>query len=378
MKTCLALLLAFLAGAVCHGAMTFVHPGALSSGAELDFIKARIASGDGPWKGEWDRIRASPYATRGPHALQHIDSKSADAGVSRDDAAASYTQALLWYFSGDDACARRSVAILDAWSGLQGFTAGTEQDRLQAGWIGAVFSEAAEIMRLYPGWSPKQMGEFQAMFRRAFYPQLNTASYWNGNVDLTQIDAMMGIAVFNEDEAEFRMALGRLRVRSQAYFYLASDGPMPRSIAGDKGDLRKFWYSPSKWVDGLTQETCRDNGHHAQYGLGSALHAAEIAWHQGVDVYTENQRRYTAAMELLASQFLTGSMEGVSRDPVASADRDDTWEVGYNHYHNRAGLTLPNTRRLILEQIRPRAARASWNLIYETLTHADLPAAGQH
>ena len=50
------------------------------------------------------------------------------------------------------------------------------------------------------------------MFKRAFYPQLNTASSWNGNVDLTQIDAMMSIAVFNEDDAEFNEGLRRLTV----------------------------------------------------------------------------------------------------------------------------------------------------------------------
>lgn len=354
--------------------MTFVHPGALSSAVELNFIKARIAAGDEPWKDEFDRVKGSGYATRSPHALATIDSRGADAARSREDAAAAYSQALLWYFTGDETYARRSVAILNAWSGLEGFTSGTEQDRLQAGWVGSVFAQAAELMRAYPGWTPGELQAVQAMFRRAFYPQLNTASFWNGNVDLTQIDALISISVFNEDEGEFRMALDRLRVRSRAYFYLVSDGPVPPPIAGDGGNPQKFWHNPAKWVDGLTQETCRDNGHHAQYGMGSALHAAEVAWHQGVDVYSENQGRYTAALELLASQFLTGSMQGVSRDPVPSPEREDTWEVGYNHYHNRLGMDLPNTRRLILEQIRPGASRASWNLIYETLTHADLPA----
>jgi len=93
-----------------------------------------------------------------------------------------------------------------------------------------------------------------------------------------------------------------------------------------------------------------------------------------VDVYSENRERYTAAMELLATQLLTGSMQGVCRNDIPTPDRFDTWEVGYNHYHNRAGLALPNTRRLISEQIRPRASRTDWNLNYETLTHADLPS----
>ena len=79
-------------------------------------------------------------------------------------------------------------------------------------------------------------------------------------------------------------------------------------------------------------------------------------------------------MELMAKQFLTGSMQGVCNNDIPDSDRCDTWEVGYNHYHNRAGVDLPNTRKLILEQIRPRAPRAVWNLVYETLTHADLPS----
>lgn len=356
-------------------AMIFVHPGALDSRAELDFVKAKIKEGAEPWKSELDRIKSSGHATRGPHGLTNINSGNRDAEVSRDDAIAAYIQALLWYFTDDVNYARRSIAILNSWADLQAFTAGSDQDRLQAGWIGAVLAPAAEIMRLYPGWPPNEIANLQVMFKRAFYPQLTTASSWNGNVDLTQIDAMMAISVFNEDEALFRQGLARWKIRSPAYIYLATDGPKPKPILGDGDDLDRFWSNPKKWVDGLTQESCRDNGHHSQFALGSALHAAEAAWHQGVDIYSENQERYTAAMELLATQFLTGSMQGVCSDDIPTADRYDTWEVGYNHYHNRAGVALPNTRKLIIEQIRPRASRTAWNLNCETLTHADLPGA---
>ncbi len=352
--------------------MKFVHPGALNSKAELDFVKENIQAGAQPWKGEFDRMVSSGHATRGPHGLTNVDSSSDDANISRDDAIAAYTQALLWYFTDDAVYAERSIAILNSWSRLQGFTAGTEQDRLQAGWIGAVFAPAAEIMRGYAGWSASEIGDLQAMFKRAFYPQLNTPSFWTGNVDLTQIDAMMAISVFNEDEEELNEALRRLRRRSRAYFYLTSDGDRPQPIEGDGGDPQRFWSNPSTWVDGLMQETCRDNGHHAQYALASALHVAESAWHQGVDVYTEHQERYTAAMELLATQLLTGSMQGACGDDASTDSRYDAWEVGYNHYHNRVGVPLPNTRRLIVEQIRPTAPRAVWNLVYETLTHADI------
>lgn len=361
----------------CHSvaAMDFVHPGTLNSKTELDFVKDRIRAGDQPWKSEFDRLVASSMATRGPHGLAYLNSQNDDANASRDDAIASYTQALLWYFTGDEAYAKRSIAILNSWSKLQAFTAGSDQDRLQAGWIGAVFAPAADIMRGYRGWSPPEISAMQEMFMRAFYPQLNTASSWNGNVDLTQIDAMMSIAVFNEDEAEFNRGLARLKVRSPAYFYLAIDGSIPNSIDGDGGDRHKFWSNPTRWIDGLNQETCRDNGHHSQFGLGSALHAAETAWHQGVDVYSEQKTRYTAAMELMAGQFLSGTLDGLRRgDNAVSSDRYDSWQIGYNHYHNRMGMDLPNTKRLIEEQIRPQAHRAIQNLVYETLTHTDLPS----
>ncbi len=374
MKSLLFLLTAVGMSIPSASAMEFAHPGSLHSKAELDFVKAMIAQGTQPWKGECDRLKNSPHATRAPHGLAQINSATRDAEVSRDDATASYTQALLWYFTGDPSYAQRSIAILHAWAGLQAFTANSDQDCLQAGWIGAVFAPAAEILRLYPGWPAPEIANLQAMFKRAFYPQLAKASSWNGNVDLTQIDAMMAISVFNEDEALFRQGLARLQTRSRAYFYLTTDGPLPHPIAGDGGDPEKFWSHPAKWVDGLTQETCRDNGHHSQFALGSALHAAETAWHQGVDVYAENQQRFTAAMELLATQLLTGSMQGLCAHDSATSDRYDTWEIGYHHYHHRCGLALPNTRKLIVEQIRPQASRTDWNLNYETLTHADLPS----
>ena len=353
--------------------MEFVHPGGINSAAELDFVKGRIKAAVQPWKGEFDQLRASGYATRVAHGLRTINSNGKDAEVSRDDAIAAYAQSLLWYFTDEDVYAHRSIAILNSWSTLQGFTAGSDQDRLQAGWIGSVFASAAEIMRGHPDWPARDVDRFQAMFRRAFYPQLLDASNWNGNVDLTQIDALMAIAVFNEDSEELQKALDRLKIRNRAYFYLRSDGRRPAPIAGDGGDPQAFWSHPKRWVDGLTQETCRDNGHHSQFGLGSALHAAEIAWHQGIDVYGENQERYTAAMELMATQFLSGSMQGVSKNDTPTANRYDAWQVGYNHYHGRKGIPLPNTEKLIEEQIRAKAPRAVCNLAFDMLTHSKLP-----
>ena len=356
-----------------HADMTFVHPGALNTAANLDFIKAQIEVGEQPAASEFRRIRESTAATRSPNAVAEINSVNGSTYLARDDAIAAYTQALLWRFTDDAVYADRAVAILNAWSDLNGFTHGTDQDKLRAGWIGAVLAQAAEIMRSYDVWSAADIATLQAMFRRAYYPQLIDASSWNGNVDLTQIDALISIAVFNEDEAMFDLSLKRLQRRNPAYFYLQSDGKRPQSIDGDGGNLEHFWFNPVAWVDGLNQETCRDNGHHSQFALGSALHVAEVAWNQGVDVYTPNKARYTAAIELLASQLLSGNFD-TCKNTAATNNRFNTWEIAYHHYHNREGVDLPYTRMLIEQQVRTGRKRATWNLVYETLTHANLPS----
>ena len=63
-------------------------------------------------------------------------------------------------------------------------------------------------------------------------------------------------------------------------------------------------------------------------------------------------------------------MQGICNNNTATGDLYDTWEVGYNHYHNRKGLALPQTGRLILTLVRPNAPRAVLNLTFETMTHA--------
>ncbi len=341
----------------------FVHPGALNSQADLDFVKAQIAAGQNPWARAFNEMKT--YAIRNKNTTTAPMTESAQ----KLDGRRAYANALAWYYTGDVKYAENAIGILNVWgTTFEGYPTADGQNQLQGGWIGSLLGPAAEIMRGYSGWDPADMAKVQTMFREKFYPVLNTPSTWNGNVDLTQIDAMMSIAVFNDDEAEFNLGLQRMEARFPAYFYLKSDGGVP-AIAGDGGDINKFWNNPTLWVDGLTQETCRDNGHHTQFGMASALHAAEVAWNQGVDVYAEHSDRFVATMELMATQILTGDMQGTCVNKFTTSDLYDTWEVGYNHYHNRMGIELPNTYKLITTRVRT-AGMNDWNIFYETLTHA--------
>ncbi len=335
------------------GQRTFVHPGGTHNQAELDFVKAKITANEQPWRGIFNQMVTIATANNRTTAPTDENGQKADARKA-------YANALAWYYTGNATYAQNAIDVLNVWGNtFTGYTPLVGQNQLQGGWIGALLGPAAEIMRGYSGWAPADMARVQNMFKTAFYPVLNTMSTWNGNVDLTQIDAMMNIAVFCEDETEFNLGIQRLRARNLNYFYVTTDGTRTDNAN---------WFNPTAWVNGLTQETCRDNGHHAQYAMASALHATEVAWNQGVDLYTENEQRYVATLELMANQILTGQMQGTCANNATTASLFATWEVGYNHYHNRKGLSLPYTNSLITTRVRANG-QSDWNIFFETLTH---------
>ena len=332
---------------------TWVHPGAINNKADLDFVKAKIAANEQPWAGEYIEMR-NFRATAGTNTTAPTSE-----GGQKLDGQQAYANALAWYYSGNVTYANNAIGILNTWGRtFAGYSPTVGQNQLQGGWIGTLLGPAAEIMRGYTGWAPADMLAVQNMFKTKFYPVLNVMSTWNGNVDLTQISAMLSIAVFCEDETEFNLGIQRLNARNPRFFYLTSEG-----LPSNSGE----WFAPTSWVNGLTQESCRDNGHHTQFAMAAALTAAETAWNQGVDIYGNNSLRYSSALELLASQLLNRNMNTCANTTVTNTMMA-TWEVGYNHYANRKGMDMPNTRQLMTTRSRLTGA-SDWNIFYEHLTH---------
>lgn len=343
----------------------FRHSGALNTSENFDRVIANIKLKNVPWTDALSDVVAKAKPA-GPAIISLDTRNKAEAALSEADAVNAYANALAWRLTGNKIYFRQARKILSNLARFKGFTSGTDQDKLHAGWIGVMYGEAAEILRSSPDFSNKDIIALQSMFRSNFYPHLLTPSSWNGNVDLTQINALLTLAVFNEDEVTFKQGLARLDARLPAYIYFS--GEKINTIIGDGGNTENFWFRPINWVDGLTQETCRDNGHHSQFGLASAINSAEIAYNQGIDVYKTHQVRYMSAMELLAKQLLTGDMQGVCQNSKASENLFNTFEVGFNHYHNRLGLSLPYTEKLIKQKIRINS-HSVLNIFHETLTH---------
>ncbi|MBX6723744.1 MAG: alginate lyase family protein, partial [Dactylosporangium sp.] len=279
------------------------------------------------------------------------------------DAVAAYTHALLWYLTQREDHARKAIEIINAWSAvLQGHTGGNAP--LQAGWSGAMMVRAAELIRYtYGGWPEAEVERAAAMFRDVYLPQVrNGAPRSEGNWDFITLDAAISIAVFLDDRALFDHVVERWRGRLPAYVYLSSDGPQP--VRPPSGSVS--WHGQTTFVDGLAQETCRDLGHTA-WGLEAMAQIAETAWIQDVDLYAEAQARLVAALEFHAGFALGEPVPDWLCGGTLKARFSPIPEIAFKHYHNRLGIEMPKTQRLLEEQ-RPQSATHFY--AWGTLTHA--------
>jgi peptidoglycan/xylan/chitin deacetylase (PgdA/CDA1 family) len=357
----------------------FKHPGLLNSGEELQLIKTKVAAGEEPWKSAFERMRKSKEASLQwtPRPREIVDvgfhgKPDNGGGHELSDARAAYTHALIWVITGNEEHAKKAAEILDAWSAtLQTHTG--DNARVQAAWAGSVFPLGAELLKhTYPQW--KGAKQFSTMLNRAYVPLIyDGMPTYNGNWELSMCNALVAIGVFNDDQVPFDQGVFLWRKRVPAYFYLTTDGPLPVKPYGTKFSDEKivtYWHNPGRFVDGLCQETGRDLPH-LEMGLSAALNTAEIAYHQGIDLYGEEAKRIVASMEFHANFRLGNAVpEWLCGGTLEMKSQQPTYEIGYNHFHNRLGMPMPLTADLIAQKVRP-----SWtamHMAWESLTHAEL------
>ncbi|MGX9884668.1 alginate lyase family protein [Streptomyces sp. NPDC002276] len=360
---------------------TFVHPGVDVSRSQLDFARTEALADAQPWKGAYDQMMASSYAslsrTPKPRAVVECGSYSnPNYGCTdeREDAIAAYTDALAWYITKDARYAQKSIEIMDAWSAT--ITSHTNSNApLQTGWAGASWPKAAEIIKYtYTGtWT--NSARFSTMLRNVYLPEIINGSNSNGNWELTMMDAAIGIAVFLEDRTSYDKAMALFRTRTAAYIYLASDGSVPKTVPSQNLDttakIVSYWQGQSTFVTGLTQETCRDFTH-TGYGLSSISHVAETSRIQGTDLYgTDVGERLRQALGFQAKYQLGTAVPSWLCGGSLTLGLGPVTEVGYNALHNRLGIAMTNTQTLTLNN-RP-AGTNNLFVAWETLTHGDNP-----
>jgi hypothetical protein len=360
----------------------FVHPGAWSSCSELAFVKAKIAANAQPWTQQLSNLLGQANGnSSGVNFNGTSENSCTQEGSMQTDSCLCYECALYWYLTGNN--------TYYTMTGLQSTSCYSGQCQLDGGWFGVCFANACELLRTSPNWTPANTTTYKAMFQNAFYPVLNSMCTGNGNIDLTQIDAMLSMAVFCDDQTEWNSAITRYQARMPAYYYSSAwptissptnndpTNTQPAAIAGDTGNGTPFpdafWYNPQEWIAGLEQETCRDNGHHVQFALDAAMECAEIDYHQGspAALYTTYQTSLVPASELLAEQFVNNSAEGTCTGAWNPQGQVlVTFEIGYNEYVNRLGQSMPYTSQWLTTLRANSGATANqFNIEWETLTH---------
>lgn len=399
------------AGATCDAGDGFTHPGILVGAAQLDYVKAKLAAGQDPWKTAYGRMmstKASFGSSDGtllsslsyePHPVATVNCISGPASGQpapcndeTNDAIAAYVDALLWkydYGTGGNgkAYAQKSIEILNAWAHtLTGHTGNNAA--LQASWAGSVFAKAAEIVRYTympgVGQTPLNVAQVSSMFDTAYLPIVNQT--WPGggaNWIMSMTEATMNIGVFTDNRSVYDDALARWRAQAPAVSFVTSDGAQP--VVPPDTNIKTswipaYWYNPSTYPNGLEGETCRDPAHMAM-GYGAMMNVAETARLQGDDLYGEQQGRIVAGLERntgYITTFLAGSTPTDwpcpnAMDAVNNATWKVTFEIAYNHYAVRKGQSMPNTWALISGYNRPSSFDSFAGMNFEELTSAGVP-----
>ncbi|MFJ8490192.1 alginate lyase family protein [Streptomyces sp. NPDC094038] len=328
---------------------TFTHPGMLHNAGDINRAKVRVAAGTAPWLSGWNRLTANSHSgstwTPNPQATVIRGGTGENYGILYNDIAAAYQNALRWKVAGTAANGDTAVKILNAWSSTLTTLTGNADRFLAAGIYGWEFCQAAELMRGYAGFD---LAGFQAMMVDVFYPLNNSfltnhndaciTNYW-ANWDLCNMASVMAIGILTDNAAKYDQAVSYFKsgagngsiAHAVPYLYTDSDG-----------------YGLGQW-----QESGRDQGH-TVLGMGQTGAVCEMAWNQGDDLYSYDDRRFMKAAQYVARYNLgqdvpyttytwgTGqSCAQSSQTVISDSSRGQlrpVWAMLHFHYNRRIGL----------------------------------------
>jgi hypothetical protein len=295
--------------------------------------------------------RAIPRLTRTtpveyvPQALERVSIGAYGVGQGHKevtgDGAMCYQHTVMFLRTRKPEHAHKAIDIINAWATKNKVFEGSNAP-LEASWAVTSMVRSAEILKyaFAEGWRASGTElRLIAWIRTIIYPLFCTRISWTNNWNLTMAEARMQLAIFRDDRADFDWAVKEYR--------------------------RLFAIYVTPWTTGQCGETKRDIIH-AQFGIGSMLNMCEMAWHQGVDLYTPELHR---CLEYHAS-ILNGK---VPSDLTLAQIKDNRfqpigWEIGFQHFTKRRAVKLPMPETtVLLEKNRPEWCIFCWGL--STVTH---------
>ena len=318
--------------------LPFVHPGILTSQAELDAIQKHVATQDpddviyagyvSTMKTKYADLSFIPQPIARPKRMKK---KEDDPPVlERDSAMVAYTLTLKWVTTGDTAARDKAISVMNAWSNVFEVNEGDENRFLDSSWVIQVWCAAGELMRYgqYHGakadWSDADVQKFNQMIRhlegessQIIVRPFNPGSNWGTSSMLGDMSA----GVFLDDRAMYT------RGRDALLKYLPSI-------------VKK---------DGYCNEVFRDPWH-GIVALTGALQAAEVGRHQNdLSIYHAKYDGQSDPRLLVAIRWYANPLRGTpvplppmggpkwkpkpwSFDATNSSHNTGSFEIALNFY----------------------------------------------
>ena len=250
-----------------------------------------------------------------------------------NDGEAAYYNALMWYITGDERHAQKSVEIFNTYNTLRRNTSGIP---LRSGRVWRIIEAAEIIAHTYDGWDPDDIQAFKDML---VFPGYSTTTvptqainsgdftfYWhiyqgdrvrNGNQGLFCMRTMMAMGIFLDNEIMYERALLYLRGERHRPDDLAYPAGPPVNGRTNRSPCNFFNEFNNNGFDntiadygyneviehyifenGQSQESSRDQVH-ALAGVITINNMAEMAWSQGDDLYGILDNRPLLGMEFM-------------------------------------------------------------------------------
>jgi autotransporter-associated beta strand protein len=328
-------------------AQRFVHPSIPFTKYDLDQLKANM--NQQPWLTGYNALAGDArsklsYGMQGPFTeVGRAPNLNNTKWIS--DMQAIHNLTFMWVFTGDSAYARKATNMLDAWAVTNTVWSGGEA-MLDIGDYVPYFVTAADILRgLFPGWSDSNTVHVKKYFANVIWPQ-SWVPYppRDNNKGALQLQIALSVAAFLDDADKWNQAIELYRLDATAVLRCS----LPNGEVGDAG---------------------RDDHWFVQ--AAALLWGAEVAWKQGVDLYSEYGNRLLAIGELYNKYAFVG--DTMTFTPFGgSAVYWQNWGIapGARHqapfnnvikaaYSLRKGIATPWT-----EQMRTAVGEGAYSFLY--------------
>lgn len=301
----------------------FIHPGALHTQADFDRIKALLDAKNPTVMTAYNKLVANEYSQS--TVKTYPTEKIIRGGGSGENymnaargAAMAYQNALRWKIKGTKDNADNAVKILNSWARTCKAIGGDTNASLAAGLYGYAFANAAELMRDYEGWDPKDFQAFKKWILDVWYPSCiyflrarhgtwenngDPGHYWS-NWGLCNAIALMSYGILCDDVFIYNQGVSYYELDQVGTFKEERTSPiLDDGLNEFIGNLVPTVYKDDRGPYGYLgqmQESGRDQGH-SLMAVGLSTDLCQIGWNQGDDLFSLKNNRLAAGLEYVAA-----------------------------------------------------------------------------